>query len=407
MTNRFAPKVNKIVKNPWIAAIQDSIMTALPLVFVGSLITIISLLKNIFKKMPDFSLISTFSFGMFGLVVAFLIPYYLMEKKGNNAGKLISGATSLVLFLMLISPSFVNEGEIIFTLSRFGASGMFLSIITGLFVAAVMNFAAKHSLFKEDTPIPDFVVGWFNSLLPITFILLVGWLITFQFQIDFFEVVIWVFSPLAKIVQSYPGFVLSVFIPVFLYTFGISGWVMMPVVYPVYMAGLAANSELVDKGLAATNIATQETCYAFSSMGGIGTTLALAVMMVFLTKSAQLKAIGKATIIPSIFNINEPLVFGAPIAFNPYLMIPMWINALLVPSIAYGAMYFGFVNIPSETFLLWYMPYPFTSYLATQDFRAVILAIVIFIITWFIFLPFLKAYDNSLLKKKQDESLSL
>lgn len=81
MTNRFAPKVNKIVKNPWIASIQDSIMTALPLVFVGSLITIISLLKNIFKNMPDFSLISTFSFGMFGLIVAFLIPYYLMEKK--------------------------------------------------------------------------------------------------------------------------------------------------------------------------------------------------------------------------------------------------------------------------------------------------------------------------------------
>lgn len=303
---------------------------------------------------------------------------------------------------MLISPSLVNEGEITFTLSRFGASGMFLSIITGLFVAGVMNFAAKHSLFKEDTPIPDFVVGWFNSLLPITFILIVGWLITFQFQIDFFEVVIWVFSPLAKIVQSYPGFVLSVFIPVFLYTFGISGWVMMPVVYPVYMAGLAENSELVGKGMDAINIATQETCYAFSSMGGIGTTLALAVMMVFLTKSAQLKAIGKATIIPSIFNINEPLVFGAPIAFNPYLMIPMWINAILVPSIAYGAMYFGFVNIPSETFLLWYMPYPFTSYLATQDFRAVILAIVIFVITWFVFLPFLRAYDNSLLKKEKE-----
>ncbi|EMG27257.1 PTS system transporter subunit IIC [Listeria fleischmannii 1991] len=402
MTNRFAPKVNKIVKNPWIASIQDSIMTALPLVFVGSLITIISLLKNIFKNMPDFSLISTFSFGMFGLIVAFLIPYYLMEKKNNHSAKLISGATSLVLFLMLISPSLVNEGEITFTLSRFGASGMFLSIITGLFVAGVMNFAAKHSLFKEDTPIPDFVVGWFNSLLPITFILIVGWLITFQFQIDFFEVVIWVFSPLAKIVQSYPGFVLSVFIPVFLYTFGISGWVMMPVVYPVYMAGLAENSELVGKGMDAINIATQETCYAFSSMGGIGTTLALAVMMVFLTKSAQLKAIGKATIIPSIFNINEPLVFGAPIAFNPYLMIPMWINAILVPSIAYGAMYFGFVNIPSETFLLWYMPYPFTSYLATQDFRAVILAIVIFVITWFVFLPFLRAYDNSLLKKEKE-----
>ncbi|MGH2183020.1 PTS sugar transporter subunit IIC, partial [Enterococcus faecalis] len=85
--------------------------------------------------------------------------------------------------------------------------------------------------------------GWFNSLLPITFILFVCWLMTIQFRIDFFDIVILIFSPLANIVQSYPGFVLSVFIPVFLYTFGISGWVMMPVIYPVYMGGLTANAE--------------------------------------------------------------------------------------------------------------------------------------------------------------------
>lgn len=405
MTNSFAPKVNKVVKNPWVSAIQDSIMASLPLVFVGSLVTVVSLLKNIFSGMPDFSIISNFSFGMFGLVVAFLIPYYLMEKKGNSGQKLISGATGLVLFLMLISPVFTTEGSITFILARFGATGMFLSIITGLFVACIMNFAAKHSLFGEDTLIPDFVVGWFNSLLPITFILLVGWLITIQFNIDFFDVVIVIFSPLAKIVQSYPGFVLSVFIPVFLYTFGISGWVMMPAIYPVYMAGLAANSEAIANGERALNIATQETCYAFSSMGGVGTTLALSVMMLLLSKSAQLKAIGKAVIIPSIFNINEPLVFGAPIAFNPYLMVPMWINGLLVPTIAYFLMSFGLVNIPSQTFLLWYMPYPFTSYLATQDWRAIIVCILIFVVTWLVFLPFFKAYDNSLVKREMEEAV--
>lgn len=401
MTNKFAPKVNKIVKNPWVSAIQDSIMAALPLVFVGSLVTVVSLLKNIFAGLPDFSMISNFSFGMFGLIVSFLIPYYLMEKKGNSGQKLISGATGLVLFMMLLFPTVSAERNATFILSRFGATGMFLAIISGLFVACVMNFAAKRSFFDEDTPIPDFVVGWFNSLLPITFILIVGWFITVQMNVDFFEVVVWAFSPLAKIVQSYPGFVLSVFIPVFLYTFGISGWVMMPAIYPVYMAGLAANAEAVANGGQAMNIATQETCYAFSSMGGVGTTLALSVMMLLLSKSAQLKAIGKAVFIPSIFNINEPLVFGAPIAFNPYLMIPMWINALIVPTISYVVMNMGFVNIPSQSFLLWYMPYPFTSYLATQDFRAVIVCLLIFVITWFIFLPFFKAYDSSLLKQEK------
>lgn len=406
MTNTFAPKVNKIVKNPWISAIQDSIMTALPLVFVGSLVTVISLLNNLIPSLPDFSMISTFSFGMFGLVVAFMIPYYLMEKKGHSSQKLISGATALVLFLMLLFPTISTEGNIVFMLSRFGATGMFLAIITGLFVSFIMNFAVKKSFFGEDTPIPDFVVGWFNSLLPITVILLVGWVITFQLTVDFFDVVILIFSPLAAIVNTYPGFVLSVFLPVFLYTFGISGWVMMPVIYPVYMTNLASNAQAVSQGGQAVNIATQETCYAFSSMGGVGATLSLSVMMLFLSRSAQLKAIGKAVIIPSIFNINEPLVFGAPIAFNPYLMVPMWINSILIPTIAYIAMSLGFVNVPSQSFLLWYMPYPFTSYLATQDWRAIILCILIFIITWIVFIPFFKAYDNSLVKQEAEEKLT-
>ncbi|CAM4246957.1 Phosphotransferase system, EIIC [Weissella hellenica] len=215
MSETFAPKVNKVVKNPWFASIQDAIMAALPLVFVGSLVTVVSLLNNIFPGIPDFSKISDFSFGMFGLIVSFLIPYYLLEKKKHAEQKLISGATGLVLFMMMLFPSFSKGGDVTFILSRFGSAGMFLAIITGLFVSFVMNFASKYSLFDEDTAIPDFVVGWFNSLIPITVILIIGWLITFQFNIDFFDVIIAVFSPLSAIVQSYPGFVLSVFIPVF------------------------------------------------------------------------------------------------------------------------------------------------------------------------------------------------
>ncbi|EPC57826.1 PTS system transporter subunit IIC [Lacticaseibacillus paracasei subsp. paracasei Lpp123] len=402
MNNSFAPKVNKIVKNPWVSSIQDAIMSALPLVFVGSLVTVVSLLNNFIKNMPNFSPINSFSFGMFGLIVAFLIPYYVLDRKGHASQKLIAGATSIVTFMMLLFPTITSGGKVEFVLERFGATGMLLAIIVGLFVAAVMNFAAKKSLFSEDTPIPDFVVGWFNSLIPITVILLAAWLITFQLKIDFFNVVVALFSPLGKIIQSYPGFVLSVFIPVFLYTFGISGWVMMPAIYPFYMSGLAANAQAVETGHQAVNIATQETCYAFSSMGGVGTTLALAIMMAFLSRSAQLKAIGRAVVVPSIFNINEPLVFGAPIAFNPYLMVPMWINGLLVPSIVYAVMKLDLVAIPTKTFLLWYVPYPFTSYLATQDWRAIIVCILLFTLTWIVFYPFFRAYDGTLLKKEKE-----
>src|SRR5574337_244779 len=339
MTESFAPKVNKVVNNPWVSAIQDAIMAALPLVFVGSLITMFALLKTIISSIPDL----------------------LMEKKGFGSQKIISGASSLVLFMMLLFPTITADGKATFILSRFGATGMFLSMITGLFVGLVMSIAAKYSFFDEDTPIPDFVVGWFNNLLPITFILFCGWLITFQFRLDFFDIVLVLFTPLASILQTYPGFVLSVFIPVFLYTFGISSWVMMPVIDPVYMSALAANAAAVASGSQAVNIATTETCYSVAAIGGLGATLSLSVMMLILSKSAQLKAVGKAVMIPSLFNINEPLVFGAPIAFNPYLMVPMWLNGLLIPTIVYGVMKIGLVTIPSSTFLLWYRSEEHTS----------------------------------------------
>ncbi|WP_243931132.1 hypothetical protein [Pseudolactococcus carnosus] len=109
MTDAFAPKVNRVVNNPWVSAIQDAIMAALPLVFVGSIITMFALLKNIFSSIPDLSMTSDFSFGMYALVVVFLIPYFLMEKKGFGSQKLISGATSLVLFMMLLFPTITAE----------------------------------------------------------------------------------------------------------------------------------------------------------------------------------------------------------------------------------------------------------------------------------------------------------
>ncbi|HAM82002.1 PTS sugar transporter subunit IIC [Ornithinibacillus bavariensis] len=406
MSTKFAPRVNKIVANPWVSGIQSSMLTGLPLVFVGSLITMISILNNFFDWMPDLSLMSTFSFGMFGLIIAFFLPYYVMENKGHSDNKLISGATSLVLYLLLLFPT-IEEGQISFTLSRFGIEGMLVAIITGLFVAVIMNFMASKSFFDEDSSIPDFVIRWFDNLLPITLLLFVGWLITIQFQVDLFQVIQSIFKPVAGIVSTYPGFVLSVFIPVFLYSFGISGWAVFPVFYPIYMANLAGNIDAVASGGVAANVATQETLYALIYIGGTGTTLALAIMMAFISRSQQLKAVGKAVVVPSIFNINEPLVFGAPIAFNPYLMVPMWINGLLVPTIVYGIMSWGWVDIPSSTFLLWYMPYPLASYFATQDFMAIIWCIVLFAITWAVFYPFFKVYDKSLLKKEEEENSNL
>lgn len=223
MQNSFAPKVNKITKNVWVSSIQDAVMAVLPFILVGSLITLVSLINEIKPILPDLTLVNSFSFGMIGLFVAFLIPYFVMDKKKYTDKKLIAGLASVSLYLMLIVPSFNGEtGEITFTFERFGATGMFVAIIVGLIVALVMSLFSRWSLFGEESSLPDFIIVWFDTLIPVTLLFIGGWLCISTFEIDFFEIIVKLMSPLMSIGQSFWGFVLIAFLMTFLYSFGIS-----------------------------------------------------------------------------------------------------------------------------------------------------------------------------------------
>ncbi|MEH7744263.1 PTS sugar transporter subunit IIC, partial [Neobacillus drentensis] len=136
MNQNFTPKMNKITRNVWVSSIQEAIMATLPLILVGSLITLISILNNYFSNMPNFSPITTFSFGLISIYIALLVPYFIMEKKKKNDRKIISGLTGVSLFLMLLVPKLTDDGGITFTLERFGGNGMFVALIVGLLVGA-------------------------------------------------------------------------------------------------------------------------------------------------------------------------------------------------------------------------------------------------------------------------------
>ncbi len=403
MQNNFAPKVNKITKNAWIASIQDAVMAILPFILVGSLITMLSLINEIKPILPDLTLINSFSFGMLGLFVAFLIPYNVMEKNKINDKKTLAGLTSITLYLMLIGPFMSEDGKVIFLFERFGATGMFVSIIVGLFVAFVMLQFSKFSFFRKDSSLPDFIIVWFDSLIPITLLLFVGWIFMEHTSIDLFNVIVKIFQPLSYISQSFWGVVILSFLFVFLYSFGISTWVLNPITFPIMVKAIADNANLVEKGIEPTNIFTQEVYFTgWMAAGGVGFTLTLAILLLF-AKSGRLKAIGRATIAPSIFNINEPLVFGAPIVFNPILMIPFWINGTLIPAITYLVLKAGWVAIPYKAFQLWYIPYPISTYMVNGDWRGVILFFALAIISLIIWYPFLKVYDNQELKNEANE----
>lgn len=395
MTESFAPKVNKFAKNAWVAAIQDAILAGMPMILIGSFATILSIVTTYVSWFPDFSMISTFSFGLFSIFLSYLIPSALMKQKKHTSIEKQAGLAGLAFFLMIVFPTINPETSIIsFDINTFGTGGMIAALLAGLFVGLIMDVFTKLKFISEDSALPDFVATWFNTLFPIITVLSIGWLFTFQLKINIYEVINSIFNPLVNLGQGFWGLTILIFLGFsFLYSFGISSWVITPVSYAIMLPAIAENQQLVANGQAATNIFTVEAV-TLVLIGGGGATLSLCIMMAFMAKSQRLRMIGKASIVPSIFNINEPLVFGAPIAFNPILMLPFWINGLLGPILLWIVMKLGLVPIPYMPFQMWYTPAPIAGWLITHSVAGVVFVLVYFMISWIIYFPFFKVYDK-------------
>lgn len=151
LNSSLTPRVNKVSKNIWIQSIQNAIMLSLPMIFVGSLISVVSLFRNFIPALPDLNPINQFSFGLFSLFVAFLLPYQIMEKKKLDKKKILAGFSSLCLFMMLIRPEFTDTGAL-FDFSRFGAAGMLVALFSGVVSSVIMSISVKFSLFGKNSP---------------------------------------------------------------------------------------------------------------------------------------------------------------------------------------------------------------------------------------------------------------
>ncbi|HBH3601460.1 TPA: PTS sugar transporter subunit IIC [Clostridioides difficile] len=402
LSEKFTPVVNNMTKNIWVQSVQSTIMKVLPMVFVGSLVTIVSVLKNYISFLPDLSPINQYTFGLLGLFIAFLLPMEIMKNKKFESMSVVAGLAGAGLMLMMIRPEITNEGAI-FNFNRFGGEGMLVSLVAGLFSGLIMSLFGSFSFFGEDSALPDFVSKWFDNMLPITVIMFVGWGLIYGLNFDMFEIIVRVFKPVSDIAQTLPGFVLLNFLVVFIYSLGISGWVLSPITYSIQLGAIAANAAAVASGGVATNIYVYEVIQTgWITLGGLGATLPLVIMMC-LSRVGRIKAIGRACIVPSIMNINEPVIFGAPVAWNPFLMLPMWIGTVVISITTYLSMSMGFVTIPSKVFNLWYVPFGISTFMVNQDVRGLIVLAINIVLLFMIWYPFFKAYEKEEIKLESQE----
>lgn len=402
LENSFSPKMNKINHNVWVVTLKDSIMQLLPFIFLGSLFCMLTIPGDTLgiEGYPNFWTPFGWTMGMISLLVSFLIPFNLMEKKRLRKQRFIAGCSGLISFLMIITPQVVKDGVVGFGHEALGAGGMFVAIVAGIFTGLIMELLGKFSFFKEDSVIPDFVRQWFDAMLPIAIVLVTVWIITDPelLGFDLYNTILIIFMPLAKIMESPWGFALLMFVYCFLYSLGISSWVLTPVTKPVLLAAITAN---ITQG--AANVVTSETIYsAYLWIGGIGCTLPLVVMLAF-SKSKKLKALGRASLGPSIFNINEPVIFGC-VAWNPILMIPMWLIGLILPMIVWvGTKVTGFAPIPKVLFDMWYAPFPISTWLTTHSVSGILLMLICLAVATAIWYPFFKTYEKQEVARELSE----
>lgn len=402
MTNVVGPKTSAFARNPWIAAIQETMVATMPVMLISSFITIISIINEYVPNFPDFSFIGTYTMGLSSIMVAILLPTFILEKLRLPKYKRQAGFMAVALLFAISQAGIDEEGFFAVLADRVNASGMFVAIVSGLFVAFVMKIFSKRSLFKKDTQMPKFLVDSFDSMAPIIVIMVVAYVLCYLLKLDVYNIISTLLSPLLSIAQSLPGITLIMFLMAFFYSFGLSPWLLTPVYYTVGMDAIAKNAAAIAGGGQATLILTNETLGGWIWLGGTGCTLTLCILFLTVCKSAKLKGLGRSCIVPGIFNINEPIVFGS-VVFNPLLMIPMWINPIVVTVITYLVMRAGLVTIPSQSFLLWYMPIPIQTYLTNHDFRGVILVLILLAITALIWYPFVVAYDKQCLEEEAAE----
>ncbi|UOY92523.1 PTS sugar transporter subunit IIC [Ectobacillus sp. JY-23] len=390
-------------------AIRDGVISALPFIIIGSLFLIIAfppVAKDsalaIWAQKHIFEILIPYRLTMFimSLYIAFGIGYNLAKSYKLDP---LSGAQLAVgAFLMTIAPKVMDKVGFVLPMTNLGGHGLFVAMLVSIFAVEVLRFCKQKNItIKMPEQVPTSVARSFESLIPVAIVIGVMTLITVVFAIDLHTLVDKAVAPLVKAGDSLPGILIPVFLITFFWAFGIHGVsIVGTVARPVWEVYLAKNAEAVAAGQTIPYTAPETFFQWFIWIGGSGATLGLVLAMLFFSKSQYGKALGRTTLVPSIFNINEPVIFGAPIVLNPILIIPFVIIPIITATLSYFATVLGFVN-PTYIMVPWTLPAPIGAYLATGgDWRAIILVLVNIAISFFIYLPFFKMYDKRLLEQE-------
>lgn len=419
---KIQPIAGKLSAQRHLKALQNAFLTLVPFMTIGSFaLLFISPVMDYTTMDPGFfrtfmegwayvadvmspclTPIYNITMGLIALYVTIGIGYFLSKNYKMNT-LLPTFVTGASFFIVCCA-----EEEFSLSSAYFGSAGIFSGILVSIAAFEFFRFLTNKKvgyINLDSVGVPEAIADGIGNLFPTLIVLLcvsvVSALTTHITGTNFPDIIGLLISPITSLIDTPFGFAFLELFVCLCWWFGIhDGFITGPIDAFLY-ANLLANASAYASGTPATElpyIVTESFWWSMMLVGGSSCMLGLAFLCLR-SKSKHIKTIGKVGIIPSIFNIGEPLLFGLPIAYNSLLLIPYLIISPLCGLIFYFATDFGFLN-RSFIYPGWNMPTPISQFLSTMDVRALLLGAALLVLSTLIWYPFIKAYEKQKLAEE-------
>ena len=420
------PFFNAIARNKYLKAIRDGFISVIPIIIFSSIFILVDAVPNVWgfywPAEIDAILMKAYNYsmGILALGAAATTAKHFCDAQNrdmpkNNQINFLSVMIASVIGFLLLSSDAINVEVDSTSYSGFangflGSKGLLTAFISAFVVGIVYKFFVSRNItIKLPDQVPPNISQTFKDLIPFSVSISIFWLFDLIFRsafgFCFAQGVIQVFQPLFSAADSYVGLAIIYGAMSLFWFVGVHGpSIVEPAISAALVANMSANLTAYQAGAQATHVLSLSSQYFVVCLGGTGATLVICFMFAFLAKSKEMKAIGRASMIPTLFNVNEPFLFGAPMVLNPIFFVPfvfapicnIWALKIFVDLIGMD----GFLYT-----LPWTVPGPvgIIMGLGFQPLAFVFLAAVL-AIDFLVYYPFFKVYDR---EKCEEEAAML
>lgn len=428
MLEKHQPFFEKISRNIYLQAIKDGFLGCMPIVLTSSIFLLIATLPGVVGITLPQPLIDwcnklySFTMGVMGIMVAGTTAKNFTASMNRRmpAGKVLNDGSTMVAaqcsMLLLAVTQFTtksNGSELsVFDCTSMGTRGLFSAYIAAFITVWVYKFCVSRDLtIKLPKEVPGAIAQNFRDIIPFGGAVIICGIIDVVVRnlmgVPFSELLIKLLSPLFTAAETYPDLILIQAATAFFWFIGVHGpSIVQPGIDPIRLANQAENLQVLLAGGHPAHSLTFNMSLV-GEFGGTGATFIVPLLLILFMKSKQLKAVGKASIVPVAFAVNEPLLFGAPMILNPYMLIPFVAAGCVNVSVA--KFFIDNVGMNGFSFVVpWATPAPIGIFITTNfQLIALVFVAIIILLDAIIYLPFLKAYDKLLCDQEAERAAEL